>query len=463
MAQRHLIIERSPVSGKKIPTCVHVSVDDRAAIGPWMTTLAARLGYPLVDSFGSPLAYRLRSVSGGTILPMAGRFADARFPSGSQFVLEPERQRTGSMVEYGREAGPEVPMPLSALRFTRRSLVSAGTLTAFSLLGLGSGMTTAFAQRLLDQRRAARAPVSIHTIFRHHQQIVRTVTWAPDESMVASGSNEGIAFLWKLDGTVLRTLQFNAPVRALAWSPDGVQLVAGSANVVSFFDAQTGSQRAENAGQHTASVTSLGWTEPQGSAPLALSAGADTRAVVWNGQSHQPQGMFRQHTSAIEALAVLATTVVTASVGGVARVWSATSGQELHGYYSDSQQSLRAIAFSSRGLLAAGSDDGVVHLWSDGRLCTQQVQDTFGLHCVDGAARLQGHTRPVHALAFSPDGALLAMGGEEKKLIIWSIQKKRPLLIQPQQDALAALAWSPSGQFLAAAIGPRVTIWQVHL
>jgi hypothetical protein len=463
MAQRHLIIERPPVSGKKILTRVHVSVDDQAAIGPWMTTLAARLGYPLADSFGSPLAYRLRSVSGETILPPAGRFADARFPSGSQFVLEPDRQSTGSMVEDGREAGPGAHMSFSALRFSRRSLTRAGILTAFSLLGVGSGMTTAFAQRLLDQRRAARAPVSIHTIFRHHQQTVRTLTWAPDESMVGSGGNDGIAFLWNVDGTVRRALQFHAPLRALAWSPDGAQLVAGSSNIVSFFDAQTGSHLAENAGQHTASVTSLGWTETQGSASLALSAGADTRAVVWNGQSHQPQGMFRQHTSAIEALAVLATTVATASLGGVARVWSATSGLSLHGYYSASQQSLRAIAFSSRGLLATGSDDGVVHLWSDGRLCTQQVQDTFGLHCVDGAARLQGHTRPVHALAFSPDGTRLATGGEDKKLIIWSIQQKRPVLIQPQQDALAALAWSPSGQFLAAAIGARVILWQVHL
>ncbi len=463
MTQRQLIIERPLELGKKMPTRVQVSVDDRAAIGPWMMTLATRLGYPLVDSFGSPLAYHLRSVSGETILPTAGRFADARFPSGSQFVLEPDRQSTISMLEYGREAGRGVHMPLSSLRFSRRSLMSVGILTTFSLLGFGSGMTTAFAQRFLDQRRMARAPVSILTTFRQHQQTVRTVTWAPDESRVASGGNEGIAFLWKLDGTVLRTLQFNAPVRALAWSPDGAQLAAGSANIVSFFDTQTGSQLAENAGQHTASVTSLGWTDTQGSAPLALSAGADKRAVVWNGQSHQPQVIFRQHTSAIEALAVLATTVATASFGGVVRVWSATTGQELHGYYSDSQQAFRAIAFSSLGTLAVGSDDGILHLWSAGRICMQQIHDAFGLHCVDGAAHLQEYTRPIQAIAFSPDGTLLATGGDDKKLIIWSVQKKTPFLIQDQQDALVALAWSPSGRFLAGATGLQVTIWQVHL
>jgi WD40 repeat protein len=462
MTRRHLIIDRPPMAGKNMSTHIQISVDDRAAIEPWVTTLAAHLEYPLVDQFGSPIAYRLLSVSGETLLPATGRFADARFPSGSQFVLEPDWPRTASMPQYAREAEQQTHVSILARRIDRRSLMSAGILTTFSLLGLGSGMTTAFAQRLLNQRKMAASPVSLCTTFRHHQQTVRTVTWAPDESMVASGGNDGIAFLWKLDGTVLHMLPFSAPVRALALSPDGAQLAAGSANCVSFFDAQTGSQLAENAGQHTAAVTSLGWTN-EGSAPLALSAGIDRRAIVWNEQSHQPQVVFRQHTSAIEALAVLANTVATASFGGVARIWSATSGQELHGYYADSQHAFRAIAFSSLGTLAAGSDDGVVRLWSDGRICTRQIPDTFGLHCVDGALHLQGHTRPVQAIAFSPDGTLLATGGDDKKLIIWSVPKKTPVLIQDQPDVLTALAWSPSGRYLAGAMGSRVAIWQVHL
>src|SRR5581483_1724179 len=102
--------------------------------------------------------------------------------------------------------------------------------------------------------------------------------------------------------------------------------VAGAANTVSFFDARTGLLLAENATQHTAPVTSLGWTT-QTATLLAVSAGTDKRAIVWNGQSHQAQVLFRLHTAAIEALAILADTVATASLGGVARVWSATNGQ----------------------------------------------------------------------------------------------------------------------------------------
>jgi WD40 repeat protein len=378
MAHRQLVIERVDVRGKKSPVRLQISVDDRTEIGPWVTTLAARLGCPLVDRFGSPLAYRLREASGEYVLPGTGRFADARFSSGCQFILEPDVQRTVPLQKQSQETHLSTHIPMLFRRFSRRSLMCTGILTAFSLLGLGSGITTALVQRLLDQQRVATTPLSVHAIFRQHHQTVRTVTWAPDGSMLASGGDDGIAFLWSVDGTVLHRLQFHAPVRALAWSPDGVQLVAGVANTVSFFDAHTGLQLAENAEIQSALVTALGWANVPGAVPLALSAGIDARAVVWSGQSHQPLVIFRQHTAPIEALAVLATTVVTASEGGLARVWSAITGQEIHGYYSNTQQPLRTVAFSSKGTLAVGSNDGMISVWSDGRTCMHQVQDVFG-------------------------------------------------------------------------------------
>jgi WD40 repeat protein len=462
MVQRQLVVERF-VRGKKIPVRIQMSVDDQEAIGPWVMMLTTRLGCPLVDNFGSPIMYRLRSTSGEYILPKAGRFADARFPSGSHFVLEPDMHGTVPLRENARKSHLPPSLSVASFRFSRRSLMNVGILTTFSLFGLGSGMTTAFAQRLLNQRKVATMPVSVQTTFSRHQQTVRAVSWAPDESMVASGGDDGMAFVWKVDGTVLRLFQFNAPVHAIAWSPDGVQLATGAANTVSFFDAHTGSLLAENAGQHSALVTSLGWTNVPGVAPLALSAGIDKRAIVWSEQSHQPQVVFRLHTAPIEALAVLATTVVTASEGGLARVWSALSGQEIHGYYSDTKQPLRSAAFSSKGSLAMGSDDGMIHMWSDGRTCMRQVPDVFGRHCVDGAMLLQGHIGSVRAMAFAPDGMRLATGGDDKKLIIWSMSTMKPLLIMPQQDMLTALSWSPSGQFLAGAFGSRVAIWQIHL
>jgi WD40 repeat protein len=231
--------------------------------------------------------------------------------------------------------------------------------------------------------------------------------------------------------------------------------------MVAFFDAQTGSLLSANPQHHTTAVTALGWVATHTTVPLAISAGTDTTAIVWNGQSHQPQSIFEQHTTAIEAIATFGEIVATASHGGVVRVWNALSGQEIHGFFSETQQPLRAVAFSTTGSLATGGDDARVSLWSDGLICTHQTQNTAGIQCNDASHHLLSHTRPVRAIAFSPDGTLLATGGDDRKLILWSVLHAKPLLLQLQPDAITALSWSPSGQFLAGAVGSRVLIWRI--
>ncbi|GCE29477.1 hypothetical protein KDA_49610 [Dictyobacter alpinus] len=464
MALRHLVIVRPSSQGMQVGKSIQVCVDDGAAIGPWVSTLAARLGYPLVDSFGAPLAYRLRSVSGEQTLPLTGRFADVRFPSGSAFLLEPVPPEALLLQEHREQTRSVTQVPSAATRFSRRSLISM--LTAFSLLGLGSGMTTAFAHRLFASHRSpaplpmGSTPISLRILFDHHPQAVRALSWSPDGRLLASGDHGGLLLVWNLDGTVLYQHQFLLPIHALAWSPDGAHLLAATGQTVSFFQAHTGVLLAADGAHHTASITSLGWTQEP--IPRALSAGIDTTAVVWSAQSYQPLAVFRGHTSSIETLAVLTTTVATASDGGVTRVWSAISGQEIHGYYFQNARPLRAAAFSSLGTLAVGGDDGAISLWDDGRTCHRQRHEDFGLQCLDEAIHVQGHRHPVRALAFSPDGLYLASGGDDQQLIIWSMQTRQSLLVQRQQETPAALSWSPSGHLLAGAIGKHVALWQVR-
>jgi WD40 repeat protein len=237
-----------------------------------------------------------------------------------------------------------------------------------------------------------------------------------------------------------------------------MQLAVGALNTVSFVDAHAATLLAANAQQHVAPVTALGWT--QTAVPLAISAGEDHEAVVWDGQTHLPQVIFQRHTAPIEALTTLSQVVATASEGGIVRVWNALDGQEIHGFFSQTPQALRSAAFSSRGLLAVGGDDGMVRLWTDGRVCAQQERSAFGVQCVDAPHQLRGHTQPVRAVACSPDGTRLATGGDDGSLILWSIESLTPIISQSLPQAITALAWSASG--LAAATGHQVMVWQLH-
>jgi WD40 repeat protein len=59
--------------------------------------------------------------------------------------------------------------------------------------------------------------------------------------------------------------------------------------------------------------------------------------------------------------------------------------------------------------LASGSDDKTVKLWS----VESQKEITT----------LQGHSKPVLSVAFSPDGKYLASGSQDNTVKLWSIDK----------------------------------------
>jgi WD40 repeat protein len=98
-----------------------------------------------------------------------------------------------------------------------------------------------------------------------------------------------------------------------------------------------------------------------------------------------------------------------------------------------------AIAFPPQGdLVATGHDDHVVRLWD---LASEQTVREF-----------RGHGQAVSALAFSPDGKTLATAGEDKVIRLWDVATgaSRGSLVG-HTDRIPALAWRPDGRHLVSA------------
>jgi eukaryotic-like serine/threonine-protein kinase len=118
-------------------------------------------------------------------------------------------------------------------------------------------------------------------------------------------------------------------------------------------------------------------------------------------------------TTAIKAPA--ADAIATAGTDGAIRIWdlrsrmkTATFRTQLHERSGHDAVAV-AIAFSPDGrLMASGHVDGSVHLWD-----RDQVQE---LPC-----RLR-HEAGVSSLMFSPDGAILASGGLDSNLKLWNVE-----------------------------------------
>ncbi len=73
-----------------------------------------------------------------------------------------------------------------------------------------------------------------------HSRYVRAVSWSPDGTMLASGSDDKTIKLWDVQsGKVNSTLTVDSGVYNVVFSADGSKIAAAYSNKVQLFDAKT--------------------------------------------------------------------------------------------------------------------------------------------------------------------------------------------------------------------------------
>jgi serine/threonine protein kinase/WD40 repeat protein len=113
----------------------------------------------------------------------------------------------------------------------------------------------------------------------------------------------------------------------------------------------------------------------------------------------------------------------------------------------------------STGLLALPALVVILYLaW--GRSASPSVPPSTGPRPFEPRAVLTGHTAPVVALAYAPEGSTLASASQDRTIRLWKLTGGPCLATLEGAGAVRVLAFSPDGQSLVSAGGePSLHIW----
>lgn len=339
--------------------------------------------------------------------------------------------------------------------------------------------------------------------FKGHSRMTWALAFNADGTLLASGGYDGAVKLWQVERverrqayteSCLRTLQGHEKwIRSLAFSPDGRFLVTGGDDeTVGVWDVETGTCLNVLRG-HTAVIWSVAFS-PDGK--LVASGGDDETMRVWNVETGTCLNVLRGHTGMIMAVAFHpeGNLLASGAEDGLVHIWDVRSGQILTTLQLLTSKAA-SIAFDAEGtILASGSFDGTVELWrimgegSPYRLRTLSGHPiwvskvAFGPHGLLASisyggqvklwdvksgrvlGTLQGYSRVICAISFSPDGSLLVQGDDQGMLRVWDVNSgDSRKAFQGHAGRIWSVTFSPDGKTFATGGDDKVVkLWSIE-
>ena len=232
-----------------------------------------------------------------------------------------------------------------------------------------------------------------------------TVVFAPDGTLMAgSGGREGGIGVWDLStGTRTATLGSRARVRFMDISRDGGTLASGTNGPgIEVWDLETRTRTALLEG-HTSPATSV---------------------------SFAPDG----------------TVLVSGEEDGSVRLWDLATGTSTTIFKH--REKVGSVSFSPDGMTVASASEDLVRLWDVTTGANTAILEGEGGHYVS-------------SVSFSSDPGILASGGSFGTVEVWNLARARVDTYSGQGDFVHAVAFSPDGEVLASATGGSVFLWDL--
>ena len=255
------------------------------------------------------------------------------------------------------------------------------------------------------------------TKLREHQGRGWRVAFSPDGKLIASANATGTLYLWDAKTEkLLRTIEDGPEYSSfgcMAFSPDGRIIATGGSRII------TKDGPARKGTVNNVSITMDGWI-----------------------------------------------------TDGIVRLWDTQTGEHIRTLTGQAER-VNSVAFSPDGTTIAAGDSLTLTADSQGRNPTVHLWDARTGKLL---RTLKGHRHRIQSVAFSPDGKLIASGGDSAPIRLWDVNTGQQIRTlqkdstrnskyldqdRPPLDGVDSIAFSPDGSTLVSCSIQSVLLWDV--